>query len=436
MTIVYHDDWEISEKGKKDVERHQRKVEDAIKKSVKDVISEENIITKRDGKKVKIPIRGMKDYKFRYGDLGQGGGGGAGQGNGKPGDIIHQKEGKKGQGGDKAGQEKGEYYLETEVDIDYIIKIMFEDLGLPWIEEKTKKEKAIPKGWKFETITKTGIVPMIHKKRTMIEAIKRNVAFAYEISRETGCSEDDANKALVQAVGDLNEAINIINEGRLEKTEDVSIFINEDDLRFKQVEQDVEYHSNAVVIAMMDVSGSMTTDKKYLARSMLFWMVEFLKKVYDNVEICFIRHTTEAEITSEDKFFNESTYGGTYCYSAFEKANWVIDTQYPVSDWNVYCVYVSDGEDFDTNKTLKEIDKMIDRKINMLGYTQINTSGTTAYSTLLKDIVTSKRWSFKEIKQDDTFFFKDEKHHFLASLIKNKDHVYPTLKHFLFERKK
>ncbi len=435
MTIVYHDDWEISEKGKKDVERHQKKVEKAIKDSVKDVISEENIITKRDGKKVKIPIKGMKDYKFIYGGPGSGGGG-AGQGEGKPGDIIHQKEGNKGKDDGKPGKEKGEYYLETEVDIDYIIKIMFQDLGLPWIEEKTKKEKAIPKGWKFETITKTGIMPMVHKKRTMIEAIKRNVAFAYEIMRETGCSEEDANKALIQSVGGINEAINIINSGNLDNTIEDGIFINEDDLRFKQVEQDVEYHSNAVVIAMMDVSGSMTTDKKYLARSMLFWMVEFLKKVYDNVEICFIRHTTEAEITDEEKFFNESTYGGTYCYSAFEKANWVIDNKYPVNEWNVYCVYVSDGEDFDTNKTLKEIDKMIQRKVNMVGYTQINTGDVNPYSTLLKDIITSKRWNFKEIKQDGTYFFKDERNHFLASLIKNKNHVYPTLKHFLFERKK
>lgn len=435
MTIVYHDDWEISEKGKKDVERHQEKVEDAIKKSVKDVISEENIITKKHGKKIKIPIRGMKDYKFRYGDISSGGAG-AGQGEGKAGEVIYKKEGKsKGDGGDKAGQEKGEYYLETEVDIEKIIKIMFKDLGLPWIEEKTKKEKAIPKGWKFETISKTGIVPMIHKKRTMMEAIKRNIAFAYEIMEETGCSEDDANKALVQSVGDINEAIDIINKGLLKENDNTSIFINEDDLRFKQVEQDIEFHSNAVVIAMMDVSGSMTTDKKYLARSMLFWMVEFLKKVYNNVEICFIRHTTKAEITNEEAFFNESSSGGTSCYTAFEKANWVIDTQYHVSDWNVYCIYVSDGEDWNVKRTLKEIDKMIGRKINMLGYTQINTTEIKS-DTLLKDIVTSGRWNFKEIQSDGTYFFKDERNHFLASLIKNKNHVYPTLKHFLFERGK
>lgn len=435
MTVVYHDDWDFSEKGKKDIERHQKKVEESIRKSVKDVISEESIITTKHGRKVKIPIRGLKDYKFRYGKPSNGASGGVGQGSGKPGDIIHQREGKKGNG-NKPGNKDGEYYMETEVDIDYIIKIMFNDLGLPWIEEKTKKEKAIPKGWKFETISKTGIVPMIHKKRTMLESIKRNVAFSYEIMNETGCSEEDANKALIQAVGDINEAIEIINNGILEPTDNPGIFISDEDLRYKQIEQDVEFHSNAVVIAMMDVSGSMTTDKKYLARSMLFWMMEFLKKVYDNVEIVFIRHTTQAEVTDEEKFFNESSYGGTLCSSAFEKANYIIDTQYPVSDWNVYCVYVSDGEDFEPQKTLVTIDKMIERKINMLGYCQINLNGEEVYTSLLKHIVSYNKWNFKEIKQKDTYFYKDEKNHFLASLIQNKEHIYPTLKHFLFERKK
>src|SRR6185369_472610 len=54
--------------------------------------------------------------------------------------------------------------------------------------------------------------------------------------------------------------------------------------------------SNAVILAMMDVSGSMSTTKKYLARSFFFWMVEFLKHKYRNVEIRFIAHTSEAKL--------------------------------------------------------------------------------------------------------------------------------------------
>ena len=61
MSIVVHDDWDLSEKGKKDAERHHEKIDDAIRKNVKDVIAEESIITKNRGRKVIIPVNGLKD---------------------------------------------------------------------------------------------------------------------------------------------------------------------------------------------------------------------------------------------------------------------------------------------------------------------------------------------------------------------------------------
>jgi len=192
MTIVNHDDWEFSEKGKKDALRHQKKIEESIKDNVRDVIADESIITKKKGKKIRIPVRGLKDYKFIY-DQGKNGGAGVGQGDGEEGDVIGRTP--KDPNG-KPGSEDGEW-METEVDIDWIINIMYSDLGLPWIEEKTKKESLISKGWKFETISKKGILPRLHKRRTMIEAIKRMSSYVYEVVDETGCSEEDANKALM-----------------------------------------------------------------------------------------------------------------------------------------------------------------------------------------------------------------------------------------------
>jgi len=58
--VIYHPDWDLSEKGKKDVERHHKKIDDVLRKNVKDVIAEESIITKRKGKTVKVPIRGAR----------------------------------------------------------------------------------------------------------------------------------------------------------------------------------------------------------------------------------------------------------------------------------------------------------------------------------------------------------------------------------------
>ena len=428
-TIINHDDWEFSEKGKKDALRHQKKIEKSIKENVRDVIAEESIITKKKGRKIRIPVRGLKDYKFIYDQGGQGGAG-VGQGDGKDGDIIGRSP--KDSDNGKPGSEDGEW-METEVDIDYLINVMFEDLGLPWIEEKTKKEFLIPKGWKFDTISKRGILPRLHKRRTMIEAIKRMSSYVFEVVDETGCSEKDANKALMKTNCDIDEAILIIKNNETNGEEE-GIFIEDDDLRYKQIDEDIEYHSNAVVIVMMDVSGSMTKDKRYLARSMLFWMVEFLKKMYSNVEIKFIQHTTEAKVVDEDNFFKTQTTGGTKCYTAFEKANYIIDTEYPTDKWNIYSVYISDGEDFEPTKTIEKIKEMLSKKINMLSYCEIDIDGSMygGWKVLLEEIL--KNWDFKKRTEEGTEFYRNDEKRFLLSVIKNKSQIYSSLKHMLFQK--
>jgi uncharacterized sporulation protein YeaH/YhbH (DUF444 family) len=209
----------------------------------------------------------------------------------------------------------------------------------------------------------------------------------------------------------------------------------DDDMRYKTIEPDIEIQSRAVIICMMDVSGSMDTNKKYLARSMLFWSTEFLKQMYDNVEIRFITHTTEAQLVDEDTFFNKGESGGTRCASAFELANHMIDTEYPVDRWNVYCVYISDGEDFSPKDTISQMGIMLDKDVNMLSYVEIKIdTGWGTYAVLMDAI--RKEWKFTETSMSGTKFYKNEEKRFLLSIIKNRDHVFPALKHMLFERKK
>lgn len=459
MAVVYHPDWDLSEKGKKDAERHQKKIDETIRKNVRDVIAEESIITEKRGKKVRIPVKGMKDYRFIHGKSkgkgkgkGEGNAGGpegAGQGPGKPGDTIGRKK-KQGQGqgpgkGKNAGDQPGQDYIEAEVDIDYLIQVMFEDLGLPWIEEKMKSSQLVQSGWKFETTSKVGIQPRVHKRKTMMEAIKRNQTYAGEIIIETGCEEEDALKALIQSRGDINEAIDIIKNETLNRDLDPYIMIEDDDMRYKQIEEDYELHSNAVVIAMMDTSGSMTTDKKYLCRSLLFWMTEFLRKVYDYVDIKFITHTTDAKVVDEETFFHKGESGGTYCWSAIDKAIYLIDTEYPVEEWNVYCVYVSDGDDFQPDKTIRYIEELLKRQINMFSYNEVDPMSPdgpdTGYgllwsssNSLIQKI--KEKWKFNCKKAEGTEFCRNDDLKFLTSVIRDKTHVYPTLKHILFEERK
>jgi uncharacterized sporulation protein YeaH/YhbH (DUF444 family) len=219
------------------------------------------------------------------------------------------------------------------------------------------------------------------------------------------------------------------------------VFIEDDDLRYKQIEEDYELHSNAVVIAMMDTSGSMTPDKKYLCRSLLFWLVEFLKKVYDHVDIKFVTHTTEAKLVDEETFFHKGESGGTYCWSAIDKAIYLVDTEYPIDEWNVYCVYVSDGEDWDPPKSVRYIEELLKRKINMFSYNEVNPdiSGSPYPSwgsgnTLIKEI--KSKWSMACRNEEGTEFCKNKELHILTSIIRDKKHVYPTLKHILFKEDK
>lgn len=434
MTIVNHTDWSLSEKGARDAQRHREKIDEQIRKNVKDVIGEESIISHKDGKKIRIPVKGLKDFHFKHGISDGAQRGGVGQGKGNPGDIIVRRPGKGDPNDPMAGNEKGEEYMEVEVDIDYLIQIMFQDLGLPYLEEKTKVETLVPMGYKFEGLTKVGTPPRLHKKKTVTESLKRTAAYIAEIMEETKCEMVTAEKALVQAEGDLDYAIEIVKDDLVDDNIDTSLlYIEDDDLRYKQVTQEFEPHSNAVVVAMMDISGSMTPDKKYLCRSFLFWMVQFLKKTYENVQIRFIVHTTDARFVDEDDFFKKGENGGTLCHTAFDLANHTLETEFPEEQWNRYVVYCSDGEDFDYEQTMKSTKTLIDNGLNMLGYLEIKPESSPygGYGNLLKEF----RKAFKMIAStmDGKTFFKDEEHHFLACEIKGRDFIYPALKHMLFK---
>ena len=190
----------------------------------------------------------------------------------------------------------------------------------------------------------------------------------------------------------------------------------------------------------MDVSGSMTPDKKYLVKSLLFWMCHWLRKQYEYVDIRFIQHTEIATEVDENTFFYGGESGGTMASSAFDKANKIIDTEYPLDEWNIYTIYCSDGEDFQPNVAIESIDRMLAKKINMLSYVEIKPDYDLldedilyqyGYSTLLPEI--KKKWDFVDKKLGDKGggFWINNDLHFLLSVIKDKTHIWPCIQHML-----
>jgi sporulation protein YhbH len=168
-----------------------------------------------------------------------------------------------------------------------------------------------------------------------------------------------------------------------------------------------------VVIAMMDVSGSMGEFEKYIARSFYFWMVRFLRTKYNNVEIVFISHHTEAKIVTEEEFFTKGESGGTRVSSAYQLAMDVINNRYPPTDWNIYPFHFSDGDNmFSDNRQCVELVKQLLSKCNLFGYGQIK-QGWYPAGTLMS--VYSQ-----EIDHDK----------FVAVTIEDKEDVYPALRKF------
>lgn len=425
---VREQDWTLSKRGNKDAARHREKVKEAIKKNIADIISDEAIITKKGDKTVKIPIRGLKSYRFIY-DRGGGGGFGQGDGKGKPGDIIGRRKKPGQQPGQKAGDQPGVDYLETEIDIEELIEMMLEDLALPNLKKKKAAEVEVPKGFTFDSVEKVGLKPNLDKKRTIKEAILRTAGYIRELMEKTGRGQEECAKALDLASGDMLKAEEILKDKNF--TADGSPtrpYFDNPDIRYHTLKEDMESQSNAVVIAMMDVSGSMDNFKKYIARSFFWWMVQFLKTKYQRVEIRFISHTTEAQLVSEEDFFYKGESGGTQCSSAYELALHLTETEYDPEKWNVYAFHFSDGEDWDTGKTAAALKKLLPR-CSMVGYGEIKENGYYGSSNLF-DVFKKELGASSSKGEDgiDVISKSGPDGSFLGLTITKKEDVYPALK--------
>ncbi|WP_010272201.1 sporulation protein YhbH [Paenibacillus senegalensis] len=374
LYIVSREDWSLHRKGYQDQTRHQEKVREAIKQNLPDLITEESIILS-DGKQImKVPIRSLDEYRFRY-NYNKSKHVGQGDGDSQVGDVLGRDPapGKAGKG-EGAGDQPGEDYYEADVTMEELESILFEELELPNLQEK-QKDQLTSSEIVFNDIRKKGIMSNIDKKKTIMQNLRRN-----------------ANNGKPGIYG-----------------------ISPDDLRYRTWEEKVKPHSNAVIIAMMDTSGSMGSFEKYCARSFFFWMTRFLRTKYEHVDIVFIAHHTEAREVTEDEFFNKGESGGTICSSAYQKCLEIMDARYPSSHYNLYPFHFSDGDNLtsDNGRCLDLITKIMKRS-NLFGYGEVNQYNRS--STLMS--------AYKQIR--------DEK--FMYSIIREKNEVYKALKTFFSKK--
>ena len=316
--IVNREDWSLHRKGFQDQLRHRAKVEEAIKNHLEDLIADEGIILSDGKKHTRIPIRSLEEFKFRFDPnkksyVGQG----KGKGKIKSGDVLAQDVDKTsgGVGKGRAGEEEGIDIYEAEVTYEDIAEALFPQLRLPNLDDK--KMPLISHEYpRFNDVRKKGLMANVDKKRTLLASLKRQAL----------------NQTLPE---DTEQTLQIIPE----------------DLRFKTWENEPDFRTNAVVLAMMDTSGSMGQFEKYIARTFFFWMVRFLRTQYENVDIRFLAHHTEAKEVTEEEFFTKGESGGTRCSSVYRLALDIIEKDYPPQHYNLYPVHFTDGDNINSDNS-------------------------------------------------------------------------------------
>jgi sporulation protein YhbH len=364
------------DRAAEDRRRHKELVEESIKKNIGNIIAEESIIGQGMDKKIKIPIRSIKEFHFIYGKNAPGVG--SGDGNEKKGDRIGEdKSGQKGDG--KAGNDEGEDIYETEVTIEELINYLFDDLALPNIDRRKLAENEYLRSIRKLGFQRKGIPPRLAKRRSVVEKIKRKQGSKRSLHE---FEQTDADRDQIDGVNDKTAN---------PESEKERFPFMEDDLRYYRIREDHKKDFNAVVICIMDVSGSMDQTKKYMARSFYFLLYQFIRLKYTNVEITFVAHTTVAKEVTEDEFFHKGESGGTYISSGYEKAMEIIEQRYNPASWNIYAFHCSDGDNWseDNKRAIEYAQKLCD-VCNLFGYGEIipgyYTSNSTIKSEFLKHI--------------------------------------------------
>ena len=126
-----------ADRSASDRSRHKQKIEKAIKDGITDIVAEESIIGQDGKKKVRIPVKGIKEWQFVYGDNeGKKQAGSAPGADIQKGQVVRKGQ-QQGQGsGNKAGNEKGDEFYEVEITLEELAEYLFNSLNLPDLERK------------------------------------------------------------------------------------------------------------------------------------------------------------------------------------------------------------------------------------------------------------------------------------------------------------
>jgi uncharacterized protein len=357
---------------REDHSRFRDIIKGRIKQDLKKYVSQGEMIGKRENEFVKIPLPQIDIPNFRYGPKQQGG---VGQGEGKPGDGVGEPQ----EGQSQAGNQPGEHILEVELSIQEIADILGEKLELPRIQPKGMKQIQTTKT-KYSGLSPVGPKGLRHFRSSYKKALQRQ-----------------------------------ISAGTYDEGDPIVVPVKED-FRYRTFKTVTKPMTKAVVIYMMDVSGSMGDEQKEIVRIESFWINAWLKKHYKGLETRFIIHDAAAKEVDEDTFFKTSESGGTLISSAYKLAQQMIESEYPIHEWNIYPFHFSDGDNWsgeDTRLCVRLLHEFFLPICNVFCYGQVESKYGSGQ--FLKDLQ-------KEFPSDDRI---------ILSQIENKEKILESIKDFL-----
>jgi len=361
---------------REDQNRFKTIIKGKVREDFKKYVTNGELIGRREGEFVKIPLPRIDIPTFRYGPKQDEQG--VGQGDGDP-QNGQPQQGQPGNGQGQAGENPGEHMLEVEVTMEELADILGEQLELPRILPKGSKNLVAEKN-RYSGIAPVGPEGLRKFKQTYKKALTR-----------------------------------YISSGTYTPDDPVIIPIRRD-YQYRTVKKTQMPHTKAVVIYMMDVSGSMGDEQKEIVRLESFWINTWLKKHYKGLETRFIIHDAAAKEVDEDTFFKTSESGGTLISSAYKLCQQIIQQDYPFDEWNVYPFHFSDGDNWsgeDTRLCMTLLKDFFLPNVNVFSYGQVE----------------SKYGSGQFLKDLQKEFDNDER--ITLSQIDGRDKILDSIKDFL-----
>jgi uncharacterized protein len=323
----------MTQKIDADHARFRHIVRGKIKQNLKRFMSQGEIFGKKGKDVVSIPLPQIQIPHFRYGHKQTGG---VGQGDGEVGTVLEPGQ-VEGDGKGQAGKDPGEHVLEVDITIAELAEILGEELELPRIEPRGQHKLEAEKS-RYTGIHRAGPESLRHFKRTYREALKRQIALGtYDLDRP------------------------------------VVVPIREDK-RYRSWKVSWLRESNAVIVYIMDVSGSMGDEQKEIVRITSFWLDTWLQSQYQGLEVRYITHDASAREVDRETFFHTRESGGTMISSAYKLLADMIASDYGSGEWNIYPFHFSDGDNWsneDTRLCLELLRTKVLPVVNQFGYGQV-----------------------------------------------------------------